>query len=340
MPAQDRIRRFNRLIDRKTDPLAKGGLLERNLQKSATASRPPTAAEYLRAAAAETDPDYTAMTFEQGDRVKNQLAEHFRTRGVDVSFDYQGSVTNNTHIRVYSDIDLLVILEDFYHVEPPLTVTTPYRGDAKGLSREVRASAAQRLESSFYEAKVDDSGGKAISISGGSLARKVDVVTCNRVHTQLYELTRDKRYLGINIYERISGERITNFPFLHNALLAERDDATQGRLKALIRIFKSLRNDNELDLAMSSYDICSLIYRMPDSVLAADDWYTLLLRTGKQLLEMRARDSFDDLKVVNGSRPIFSDAATAQADLLVLIAAIVGILEELNEDSQSSGLSL
>jgi len=326
MTTHDPSRRYRRLIERKTDPFTVEGLRQRSvLMKSASVPRP---ADYLRDAAAPTDAAYTAKTFEEGDRVKAQLDEHFKTRGKDVTFDYQGSVTNDTHIKLFSDIDLLAIIGDFYHIVPPLTVTVPYSGDAVAVSRDRRESAAARLASSFYEADVDVSGTKAICISGGSLARTVDVVTCNLVHTARYEQTGHRKYLGINIFDAVTGARITNYPFLHNALLAERDRATGGRLKVVIRLLKSMRYDEELNLDMSSYDICGLAYRFPDHVFEPDDWNELLLRIAKHLLRTSERADFSDLLVVNETRPIFKDAATATASLNTLSGALIEILQE------------
>src|SRR5262245_60652655 len=52
------------------------------------------------------DSDYTKNTFAQGDRVKDQLKQRL---AVTCDYEYQGSVTTDTHIKARSDIDLLLI---------------------------------------------------------------------------------------------------------------------------------------------------------------------------------------------------------------------------------------
>jgi tRNA nucleotidyltransferase (CCA-adding enzyme) len=63
---------------------------------------------YLVDAMQPIDPDYTKKTFDEGERVKAMLLEHLPSQ-YQVTFDYQGSVTSDTHIRAYSDIDLLAL---------------------------------------------------------------------------------------------------------------------------------------------------------------------------------------------------------------------------------------
>jgi len=54
-------------------------------------------------------PEYTRRTIEERTRVEKQLDEGYRNLTLAVQFDYQGSVTNDTHIRAHSDVDLLTV---------------------------------------------------------------------------------------------------------------------------------------------------------------------------------------------------------------------------------------
>src|SRR5436189_200621 len=54
------------------------------------------------------DEEFTNNTFAEADRVKDQLASNLGSR-YSAEFDYQGSVTSDTHIRIYSDVDLLLL---------------------------------------------------------------------------------------------------------------------------------------------------------------------------------------------------------------------------------------
>lgn len=65
---------------------------------------------FVRLAMKSVEPEYTEKTKEAGGRVK----EHLDNGLVNKTFRYQGSVMTNTHIKGYSDIDLLVISDKFY----------------------------------------------------------------------------------------------------------------------------------------------------------------------------------------------------------------------------------
>jgi hypothetical protein len=115
-----------------------------------------------------------------------------RVRGswLPVIFDHQGSVTNDTHIKLHSDIDLRVITDKYVDLQPPLTPTVPYPGKPLTDLLAIRTTAIDSLGRAFPAAEVDDTKSRCVSISGGSLSRKVDVVACHWLHTQDYERTR------------------------------------------------------------------------------------------------------------------------------------------------------
>lgn len=88
----------------------------------------PKSLKYAMGAMQEVDETYTQNTIKTGERVKNQL-QRLEGNGYSLSFRYQGSVTNKTHIRSHSDIDLLIITESFYSLEPPQKPSNPYSGN-------------------------------------------------------------------------------------------------------------------------------------------------------------------------------------------------------------------
>lgn len=64
---------------------------------------------YLRFAMKGVEPEYTQISKQAGENVKGHL------KGIqEAEFKFQGSVMTNTHIKAYSDIDLLTISTKFY----------------------------------------------------------------------------------------------------------------------------------------------------------------------------------------------------------------------------------
>jgi len=70
-------------------------------------------AKYIKAAMCEVDSTYTQITLDAGNAVKTQL--NAKQHGI--SYEFQGSVMTQTHIRGVSDIDLLTLTNEFEDTE-------------------------------------------------------------------------------------------------------------------------------------------------------------------------------------------------------------------------------
>lgn len=264
---------------------------------------------YIIGSMAEIDPDYTAKTYSEGDRVKNQIASGMKRNSLSADFEYQGSVTKNTHIRAHSDIDLLTLEERFFGLEAPQKPSNPYKGDPIADLCQIRAICEDTLRSSFPQATVDTTGARSIKISGGSLAREVDVVPANWYNTNKYVETGYKVYRGVQILNYPKKEREKDTPFIHGALLSLQDDKCQSNIRRLVRLCKSLKFDTGRNDMPSSFDLESMIYRMPLEQLQWARGQELQLTAschgwvGRIVDDENLRDS---LLVPDGKRKIFT----------------------------------
>ncbi|MFA8451322.1 MAG: nucleotidyltransferase domain-containing protein, partial [Bacteroidales bacterium] len=68
---------------------------------------------FVKTAMKSVGPEYTKRTIDAGDRVKGHLNDKLE----DKEFKCQGSVMTDTHIKGYSDIDLLVISKKSYSLD-------------------------------------------------------------------------------------------------------------------------------------------------------------------------------------------------------------------------------
>jgi len=251
-----------RILDRRTPAEERSALAIESFKKQ---YGPDT--RYIITALKPISRKYTNKLIEQGDRVENQLKERLKYEYPDLDFRRQGSVSNNTHIRYSSDVDVLVIIDKFVTLEPPQTPSSPYRGDAIDDLSLLREDCRRELEEAFPAADIDDSGSNSIEISGGSLYCKVDVVPSNWYDTNEYKRTRQEYLRGIQILNKKEMKRILNRPFLFNKLLDDKDKERTGATRMMIRLLKTIKADeieegNRMDF--SSFDIASVVYRMPD----------------------------------------------------------------------------
>jgi hypothetical protein len=207
----------------------------------------------------EVGEQYRTKSYSESKKISNKLREYGM---LNVDFDYQGSVTNNTCIRDASDIDLLVITNDFYELEPPLKPSRPYTGDPLQELKEIRKDCINIIRESFNSSKLDATKSKCTSVSKGTLQRDIDVVVCNWFYTVQYNNTNEEFQKGIQVLDLSENRRIINLPFLHNKLLDDKDIWTNGKYKSFVRLIKSVKSDADEDIDISSYEITSLLYHM------------------------------------------------------------------------------
>jgi len=330
-------KRIENLKARRQDTLTKAIIVSEAFNKSTYGET----IKYVYESMQEIDPKYTARTYEICDKIKGHLTSGLKETGISVQFDYQGSVPTNTHIRLHSDIDLLTVHYNFYSLEPPQVPTFPYYGDTVQDLKNMREKVHIILDSVYSACTIDNSGSKALSISGGSLQRKVDLVICNWYDSVNYTQTLKKFHRGIQVLDRDNSRRILNYPFAHIENLNNKDTQVLGNLKRLIRFLKTLKIDAKeesgVDIKLSSYDLASLIYRMDNSEL-------MLFGTKRLQLLNNCRDYFnkiisdssfrESLEVVNNTRKIFCDDGAKVEDLVKLKSELDDIIADILVESK------
>ena len=292
------------------------------------------AVRYAVGAMQPIDNEYTKNTFAESERVQGQLSAGYEGIGRSVEYAHQGSVTSDTHIKAHSDIDLLVVEKRFVYLEPPLQPSSPYKGDAMQDRLELRHVAEKKPVSAYPSANVDCSGGKAISLSGGSLRRKVDVVIAGWLDTPEYKDGLGEHFRGVSVLDKPERKTIQNKPFLHNFRVDLRDRLERGGLRKVIRLLKSLKYDADKTATISSYDVAAIAYTAPD------DWWTtpsqqdllLIDRAGKWLDYLSSDPAYaSTLQVPNATRRIFCEAGATFAGLDELRRETTGLLNDIRQ---------
>lgn len=271
--------------------------------------------KYIIGACRPVDSKYTQRLSEQGDRVENQLQKRITDRYPAIEFRRQGSVSNNTHIKYYSDIDVLTIIDKFIELQHPQIPRYRYNGIPEDDLLILRRTCLAELSAAFPKATIDDSGATSISISGASLACKVDVVPSNWLNTNSYATSNLEYTRGIMVLNKREMTRKQNYPFLFNQRLGDLDSSKVGIPRMLIRLLKTIKadaNDDGLKIDFSSFDICSIVYRMPSGFYVYDLKTPLsMFRALILWLECVISDSSlqNSLLVIDESRKIFNDSS-------------------------------
>ena len=288
--------------------------------------------KYLSAAMEEIPERYTKITKDEAERVQNQIEKGLQRNQLGAEYRLQGSVVKNTHIRGYSDIDLLVIEKRFYSLELPQQPLIPYFGDPVTDLLQIRSICATTLRDEFPKANVDTSKPKSIKISGGSLSRTVDVVPANWYDTNSYASQANEVLRGIHILDAQTKTRESDQPFLHVALIDYKDTQTAGNLRRLVRLFKSVKYDSDSPRTMSSFDIEGIVYALDAAQIsgfASGQELQLALR-GYQWLHQLDQDATlrGSLRVPDGKRLIFADGHATHEQLQSLKRDLASLLNE------------
>ena len=325
------------------DVLAKS-IQSESWQKRAATGQPYT--RYALGAMQEVDRDYTRISIETAQRVGGQLNTGLTSAGYQVDFRLQGSVPLNVHIRGVSDVDLLNLDTSFltyasYGVRGQNGWYSSTTKTSLGVLSALCGEAEAILKAKYPAAKVDCTGGKAINISGGSLARPVDVVPSHWNDTIDYQASEQEHDRGVTILNKRVPQTIDNLPFLHIKLISDRCTLALGGLKKAIRLCKNVKNDAQEEgktINLSSFDIAATMYHADLGTLRAGGTYELaiLAETQRHLdwLTMNEAEA-KKLRVPDGSRAIF-DTAEKLAALRTLSLEMDDLAKEVAREQRPS----
>jgi hypothetical protein len=265
----------------------------------------------------------TKICIEDATRVANQLKDKLNLDS-SVVFYLQGSVPLDVHIEHSSDVDLLTLLEsdriaDYFHLND-----MQYDQSIQRLMN-LRLRSEQTLKLAYPAANVDTSGDKAISMNGGSLRRKIDVVP-SIWHGNNNQYNHHR---AVSILHKSQQKLLVNHPFLHMKIINDKDSSTLGGAKRVIRLLKTLKRDSNREslITLSSYDIASLIWHMPDILLrqvnTAQD-----IRVVSSFVQNVLQNSFiRTLRTPDDSRVIFDSD-----DKVIALKILLSELKQLEAD--------
>jgi hypothetical protein len=283
------------------------------------------AIKYVIGAMAPVSSESSRISKEEGERVATTLIELLKTSGINAEMRMQGSVVLDTHIEGYSDVDMLILMSDTFTIQGPPLLETNYvdsvdKRPMTDIIRELRVHSEQKLQSRYHAATVNINGRKSISLTGGSLKRKVDIVPSTWHDTHEYQRTRAEHFRAVRVYDKLSHELIENKPFLHASRINERDVLYGGNLKKAIRLMKNVIADlpeykKIKAKTLTSYDVAGIAYAMQGQLECSKYLPLTLLENLRAhlLLLIYLEDNRNSLMVPDGTRKIFDSEAKIEA---------------------------
>ncbi len=274
---------YRTLIDRlKHRQNPDGLILEKSFSDELVDSGYKYADVYIKRAMQAVEPEYTQKSMEAGNKVK----EYLKSKLSNVDYEFQGSVMTNTHIKGYSDIDLLTICNNSYGYDSwgvskilseaaqyPYSYSQTlvnrlnevqkipsYQGNPLDDLHALRLNSEYHLNNQY--SYVDISKPKSIKVSLTYPKRDVDVVIAGWYNNAKFYLNNeDKIYRGVQIYDKEKKSKIpADYPFLRIYRLNQKDASVNGRLKKMIRFLKTIKCDASVEIDLSSFEINSICY--------------------------------------------------------------------------------
>lgn len=191
--------------------------------------------------------------------------------GYKVKIFLQGSYANNTNVRGYSDIDVVVVQEDIFNTKYRVGIKDEDYGFC--IAPKKLMSFKDIVESALKNKFGSDvqRNNKSIRINGNSYRKDADAVPSIRYRDYSKDFTFNKNnYEGGIIINADDGNKIINFPEQHLKNGIEKNKYTKRRFKKMVRIAKELRyqmKENGIESAnkINSFVIECLLYNIPDN---------------------------------------------------------------------------
>lgn len=302
---------------------------------------------YIRVAMKSVEPEYTQKSKDAGERVK----EHLKVLP-DVTFRYQGSVMTNTHIKGYSDIDLLTICDKFYSYDIEIQTllnnferrqkfnqtsisklesvvnSTNYAGDSLEDLKNLRVNSEKTLLGKYLTC--DISKPKSIKITNTNLRRDVDIVIANWFDDTTSIINDKGEYRGIQIYNKAYNLREkADYPFTSIKRINDRSILTNGNLKKMIRFLKNTKANSDHEIDLSSFDINAICYDIEVSKYQNINFYALIPILYYQLKSICTNQSHANRIIsVDGREYIFSGNSIKLANLRKLLSEVEGVFTD------------
>jgi hypothetical protein len=322
--------RLNKLEGRRFDYVKKSAIYSKSFEKPEHG----LATKYCFEAMNEIEHSYTQATLAAAEKVYSELGLKLPQKGINVQFEYQGSIMTNTHIKLHSDIDILAILTKFYQVDHPVLPENLYKGDSLADLRELRKEAYNIL--SLVYPKIDTTSPKALEVQLSNPDRKVDVVPCYWHLTSAYDKDPTSAlHCGVQVYNLAEHKVKEDFPFLHIHYVKSKGERVDG-YKKLVRLLKTLKADSETrDISLSSFEIASLVYHIEDFRLIkpADQQLALVHEASIQLAALINNKSYrETLMSPNGKEIVFGSNQAKVEELKKLKIELDELIADLREE--------
>ena len=278
----------------------------------------------------EIDPSYAYKVYANSRKIHESIARALKKRGYDVDYRYQGALKTYSNILLYGDVEIIVIKKNISE--------KPHR-DMQTLAMDLMDILTK--DTSFKT--VDYSDKTRIRITAQKPTCEIDVLPSLWVDSAEYKKTKNEIYRGIAEFDFANKKVKKYLPFLNIARINSRDQHTNGNLKALSRLLKTLRADSHDKINLKDSEINAILYNIPEVEISVPASKVLsLLPKVAFILNKIATDTkyFNHLLSPSEKDRVFGGRPEKQQEVQKLSDALNKLVADLKKDLSNSNKSL
>lgn len=278
----------------------------------------------------EIDPSYAYKVYANSRRIHEVISKSLKKKGYDVDYRYQGALKTFTNILLYGDVEIIVIKKVVSN-KPHLDMQTLASDMLEVLNKD----------STFKS--VDYSDKTRIRITAQKPTCEIDVLPSMWVNSAEYVKTKNEIYRGICEFD-FSKKKVKKYlPFLNIARINSRDQHTNGNLKCLSRLLKTLRADSDEKIDLKDSEINAILYNVSEVELSVEPNRVLsLLPKVAQLLNKLSSDVnfFNSMLSPSEKDRVFGGRPEKQGEIKKLKSTLDLLITNLKKDLDGMNKSI
>ncbi|XOV91414.1 MAG: hypothetical protein ACFHWX_14495 [Bacteroidota bacterium] len=291
----------------------------------------PNALRYALESMLEIDHSYSYKVFSIAKKIQDSIASSFAKKPINVDFRYDGPIQTDTHITLFGDVTLLTLIT-------PQT-DKPWQ-EIQYIIREV----LNLMKGLPFVTKSGFNNQHEIVVLTEKPSSRVVIQPALWLNNQNYMET--KREIDRAVSEFRFGEKIKRnyMPFKNIARINAKDDRTNGGLKRMIRLLRTLQKDAESPINLEAHEISAMVYDIPERQLKYSDKQALSLLSvvSAQLTRICSDKKYfetlkapSELEVIFGTKPKQGEVMKLKNALENLMKDVQGILKRESKDFYS-----
>lgn len=278
----------------------------------------------------EIDPAYAYKVYAVSRKIHEKIAKVLKKRGYAVDYRYQGELKTFSNILLYGDVEIIVIKKNISD-KPHL--------DIQKMAMELLDILSG--DSSFKS--IDYSDKTRIRITATKPTCEIDILPSVWVDSLEYKKTKNEIYRGIAEFDFKKKKVKKYLPFLNIARINSKDSHSNGNIKNISRLLKTLKADSEEKIDLRDSDINAIVYDIPEDLLKVDTTKILsLLPKLESRLERLSTDTnaFKSLLSPSEKDRVFADRPDKQAEIGKLKKTLSRLVKDIKGDLQKINLTI